>query len=180
MKGTALVAAASLGETAGMNDAIDSLAAELGGRLLDAGLVLAAAESCTGGWIAKCVTDVAGSSAWFDRGFVTYSNAAKCDMLGVSVRTLEAQGAVSEAVVREMVSGALTRSTAQVAVAVSGIAGPGGGSTEKPIGTVCFGFALGGRVKTETLRFDGDRDGVRRQTVEHALRRLIALLADVR
>jgi nicotinamide-nucleotide amidase len=163
-----------------MSDDLEVLAAELGRRLHDAGLVLAAAESCTGGWIAKCVTDIAGSSGWFDRGFVTYSNAAKCEMLGVSLQTLDAQGAVSEAVVREMVLGALTRSTAQVAVAVSGVAGPGGGTAEKPVGMVCFGFALGGRVETETLRFGGDREAVRRQTVEHALRRLNAALGDVR
>ena len=161
-----------------MYDDLDTLAVDLGRLLADAGLVLAAAESCTGGWIAKCVTDIAGSSGWFDRGFVTYSNDAKRDMLGVSTKTLDAHGAVSEFVVREMVLGALTRSTAQVAVAVSGIAGPGGGSAEKPVGTVCFGFALSGRVRTETLRFDGDRDAVRRQTVQHALRRLIALLGD--
>ena len=174
-----LVAAASLGETAAMSDDLEVLAAELGRRLHDAGLVLAAAESCTGGWIAKCVTDIAGSSGWFDRGFVTYSNAAKCEMLGVSLQTLDAQGAVSEAVVREMVLGALTRSTAQVAVAVSGVAGPGGGTAEKPVGMVCFGLALRGRVETETLRFDGDREAVRRQTVEHTLRRLNAALGDV-
>lgn len=161
-----------------MNDDLDALAAELGRRLAAAGLMLVAAESCTGGWIAKCVTDIAGSSGWFERGFVTYSNAAKCDMLGVSSATLSLHGAVSEPVVREMVLGALARGTAQVAVAVSGVAGPGGGSARKPVGTVCFGFALSGRVRTETLYFDGDRDAVRRRTVEHALRRLIALLGD--
>ena len=161
-----------------MNDDLTSLSAELGRRLADAGLTLAAAESCTGGWIAKCVTDVAGSSGWFDRGFVTYSNDAKRDLLGVLAETLDTQGAVSEAVVREMALGALARGSARVSVAVSGIAGPGGGSADKPVGSVCFGFALGGRVTTETLCFDGDREAVRRQSVAHALRRLIDLLAD--
>jgi nicotinamide-nucleotide amidase len=153
-----------------------SLSAELGRRLADAGLMLATAESCTGGWISKCVTDVAGSSGWLDRGFLTYSNAAKQEMLGVAAETLAAHGAVSEPVVREMALGALARSRARVAVAVSGIAGPGGGSPGKPVGTVCFGFALGGRVTTETLHLAGDRDAVRRQSVAHALRRLTALL----
>jgi nicotinamide-nucleotide amidase len=161
-----------------MSDELISLSAELGRRLADAGLTLAVAESCTGGWIAKCVTDVAGSSGWFDCGFVTYSNDAKRDMLGVSVETLDAEGAVSESVVREMALGALARSSARVSVAVSGIAGPGGGSVDKPVGTLCFGFALDGHIITETLCFDGDREAVRRQTVAHALRRLIGLLVD--
>jgi len=174
------VPASRLRQTSAMNDDLTSLSAELGRRLADAGLTLAAAESCTGGWIAKCVTDVAGSSAWFDRGFVTYSNDAKCDMLGVSVETLNTQGAVSEPVVREMALGALARSTARLSVAVSGVAGPGGGSVDKPVGTVCFGFALAGHATSETLRFDGEREAVRRQTVAHALRRLIGLLSDAR
>lgn len=159
-----------------MSDQLDQLAAELGRRLAGAGFMLATAESCTGGWIAKCVTDIAGSSGWLDRGFVTYSNAAKQDLLGVSAETLAVHGAVSEPVVREMAAGALERSAAQVAVAVSGVAGPGGGTEDKPVGMVCFGFAWPGGNRTETRRFDGDRDRVRRESVAHALARLIALL----
>jgi nicotinamide-nucleotide amidase len=149
------------------------LAALLGERLAAAGLMLATAESCTGGWIAKCITDIAGSSRWLDRGFVTYSNGAKQQLLGVQQATLAVHGAVSEAVVREMAAGALAQSAAQVAVSVSGIAGPGGGTAAKPVGTVCFGFALADGVRTETRRFVGDRDAVRRQSVAHALQRLI-------
>ncbi|MBK1630750.1 damage-inducible protein CinA [Thiohalocapsa halophila] len=160
-----------------MTPDLNALAAQLGRRLADAGLMLATAESCTGGWIAKCVTDIAGSSAWLDRGFVTYSNAAKQDMLGVAAATLAEHGAVSEPVVRAMAAGAVAHSAAQVAVAVSGVAGPDGGSADKPVGTVCFGFALPDGVSTETLHFDGDRDAVRRQSVAHALTRLIGLLA---
>jgi nicotinamide-nucleotide amidase len=156
------------------------LADELGRRLHGAGRFLTTAESCSGGWIAKCVTDIAGSSAWLDRGFVTYSNDAKRDMLGVSSRTLAEHGAVSEPVVREMALGALANSRADLAVAVSGIAGPGGGSDEKPVGTVCFAFAAPGDVRCETLCFDGDREAVRRRTVAHALRRLIGLLPHAR
>ncbi len=154
------------------------LAVRLGERLGTLGWQLATAESCTGGWISKCVTDIAGSSAWLDRGFVTYSNAAKHDMLGVSERTLAAHGAVSEPVVREMVAGALGRSVAQMAVAVSGVAGPGGGTEQKPVGMVCFGFASSGEVCAETCRFAGDREAVRRQTVAHALTRLLELARD--
>jgi nicotinamide-nucleotide amidase len=165
-----------------MRDELESLAAELGRRLADAGLMLVSAESCTGGWIAKCVTDVAGSSGWFDRGFVTYSNAAKMQMLGVDARMLTAHGAVSEPVVRAMVLGARQRSDAQVGVAVSGVAGPGGGSADKPVGTVCFGYSVGApaeaRLEVETLRFNGDRNAVRRQTVAHALRRRTGMVAD--
>jgi len=160
-----------------MSDAeLARLAAALGERLAGAGLRLVTAESCTGGWIAKCVTDIAGSSDWLDRGFVTYSNAAKQELLGVTAETLAAHGAVSEPVVREMVTGAVAHSSAQVAVAVSGVAGPGGGSAAKPVGMVCFGFALPGGVSTETRRFAGGRDNVRREAVAYALSRLTALL----
>jgi nicotinamide-nucleotide amidase len=155
---------------------LHALARRLGDRLAAAGLMLATAESCTGGWIAKCVTDIAGSSAWLDRGFVTYSNAAKQDLLGVDATTLDEHGAVSEPVVRQMAAGALARSAAQVAVAVSGVAGPGGGSADKPVGTVCFGFGLPAGITTETLHFAGDREAVRRQSVAHALTRLTELL----
>jgi len=156
----------------------ETIAARIGERLTARALMLACAESCTGGWIAKCVTDVAGSSAWFDRGFVTYSNAAKQEMLGVREETLARHGAVSEAVVREMVSGALGRSRAQVALAVSGIAGPGGGTQEKPVGTVWIAWGVpGGGVLADCCRFGGDREAVRRETVRVALQRLFDLLA---
>ena len=160
-----------------MTEELETLAQTLGQQLQAAGLMLATAESCTGGWIAKVVTDIPGSSGWLDRGFVTYSNAAKREMLGVAVATLERHGAVSEAVVREMALGALARSQARVAVAVSGIAGPGGGSAEKPVGTVCLAWALPGREPvTRRECFDGDREAVRRQTVRRALEGLIGLL----
>ena len=161
-----------------MDDAeLDALAGRLGERLLAAGLMAATAESCTGGWIAKTVTDIAGSSAWFDRGFVTYSNEAKQDLLGVRAETLAAHGAVSEATVREMVAGALGRSRARIAVAVSGIAGPGGGTPDKPVGTVWL--AWGRRdapVRAEQCRFAGDRAAVRRQAVIRAIQGLDELL----
>ena len=157
-----------------MNDTLDDLAAELGRRLMARGRMLATAESCTGGWIAKCCTDIAGSSAWFDRGFITYSNEAKHDMLGVSEALLASQGAVSEAVVRAMAEGALSNSRAQQTVAVSGIAGPGGGSAEKPVGTVWFAWAVkDGVARTQVVQFAGDREAVRRQTVELAIRGLM-------
>ena len=145
--------------------------------LREAGLRMITAESCTGGWIAKTCTDLAGSSDWFEGGFVTYSNEAKQSMLGVIAGTLQQQGAVSEAVAQEMAQGAVANSLAEVAVAVTGIAGPGGATTNKPVGMVCFSFIVPGQVaKTETLYFDGDRDAVRAQTVVYALDRLVELL----
>jgi nicotinamide-nucleotide amidase len=152
----------------------------LGDLMLRLGLRLAVAESCTGGWLAKVVTDLAGSSAWFDRGFVTYSNAAKQDMLGVRAETLDAHGAVSEAVVAEMASGALERAGVEVAVAISGVAGPGGGSPDKPVGTVCLAWAWpGGRLSTRRLQLAGDRDAVRRQSVQAAIDGLVERLRDL-
>lgn len=149
---------------------LDLLAADVGRALRERRLRLATAESCTGGWVAKAVTDIAGSSEWFDRGFVTYSNAAKQDMLGVTAATLEQHGAVSEAVVREMAEGALGRSDAELSVAVSGIAGPGGGSADKPIGTVWFAWARrGGATRTLRRHFHGDRDTVRIKATAEAL-----------
>ena len=139
--------------------------------------VLATAESCTGGMIAAACTDLAGSSAWFDRGFVTYSNEAKTQMLGVDAALITRHGAVSEEVARAMVQGAITHSRAQVAVAVTGVAGPTGGSAAKPVGTVWFGFATPSGVITEMQHFGGDRAAVRKATVEHALQRLAGLLA---
>ncbi|EIJ33457.1 nicotinamide-nucleotide amidase [Thiothrix nivea] len=154
----------------------DELITQLADALQTKGWMLATAESCTGGWIAKVCTDMAGSSAWFERGFVTYSNAAKQDMLDVQAVTLANNGAVSEAVTAEMAAGALSHSRAQVAVSVSGIAGPGGGTPTKPVGTVCFGWAMeNGTTRTETCHFDGDREAVRQQSVEHALRILLQM-----
>jgi nicotinamide-nucleotide amidase len=132
-------------------------------------MLLATAESCTGGGVAQAVTSIAGSSAWFDRAFVTYSNAAKRAMLGVSARTLQRHGAVSEATARQMARGALRRSDAGIAVGVTGIAGPGGAVPGKPVGTVCFAWAQGRKMRSETKRFKGGRSRVRRLSVIHAL-----------
>jgi nicotinamide-nucleotide amidase len=153
-------------------------AAELGTRLVGHGLHLAVAESCTGGWVAKVVTDVAGASDWFDRGFVTYSNVAKMEVLGVDRAVLMREGAVSEAVAAEMAAGLRRSPSCEAAIAVSGVAGPGGGTAAKPVGLVCFGFSLGDRNWTETRRFDGDRESIRRQSVRFALDALTEALAD--
>lgn len=156
---------------------LDSLASQVGDRLSTSGLMLATAESCTGGWLAKVVTDIPGSSGWFDRGFVTYSNGAKQDMLGVSAATLAGHGAVSEEVALEMARGALARSLAGVVVAITGIAGPDGGTEDKPVGTVCFAFAFEGRTPvSQRVQFAGDRAEVRHQSVRVALERLLELL----
>jgi nicotinamide-nucleotide amidase len=161
-----------------MTEALDKLAADLGRRLKGEGLVLATAESCTGGWIAKVLTDIPGSSGWFDRGYVTYSNRAKEEMLGVSAETLALYGAVSEAVVREMVEGTLIRSGAAIAIAVSGVAGPEGGSEEKPVGTVWFAWSrTGADSVSERFQFAGNREEIRHQSVRVALERLLELLA---
>ena len=160
------------------DDELDRLAQALGERLLATRHMLVTAESCTGGWIAKCMTDVAGSSAWFDCGMAAYSYEAKQALLGVRPQTLEAYGAVSRETVVEMVSGALVHSGASVAVAVTGIAGPGGGSADKPVGTVWIGWKRrGGYARAELFHFDGDRDAVRRQTVAAALRGVDGLLS---
>ena len=158
---------------------LDTLARRVGEALAARGWRLATAESCTGGWIAEAVTAIGGSSAWFDRGFVTYSNEAKMDMLGVCAQTLAEHGAVSEATVCEMAEGALARSLADVAVAVSGVAGPTGGTPAKPVGMVCFGWALAdGRTRTVTRRFDGDRASVRWQAALFALQGAWDMLSD--
>lgn len=138
--------------------------------------LLATAESCTGGLIAAACTELAGSSAWFERGFVTYSNAAKTELLGVDAALIAAHGAVSEEVARAMAQGAIGHSHAQVAVAVTGVAGPSGGSADKPVGTVWFGFLVDGRLSSELKQFDGDRAAVRAATVRHALQRVAELL----
>ena len=145
--------------------------------LLKKELHLVTAESCTGGLIAAACTDLAGSSAWFERGFVSYSNEAKTELLGVQERLLRRAGAVCEGVARAMLLGALTHSHAQVALAVTGVAGPGGGSPAKPVGTVWFGFAVPGQVITEKCHFTGDRAAVRAASVQHAFSRLVELLS---
>ena len=153
------------------------LSRQLADRLLAKQLKLVTAESCTGGMIAAACTDLAGSSAWFERGFVTYSNEAKHELLGVEERILRRAGAVCEGVARAMAEGALANSKAQVAVAVTGVAGPTGGSPAKPVGTVWFGFAVPGQLITEKQHFEGDRAAVRAATVRHAFTRLLELLA---
>jgi nicotinamide-nucleotide amidase len=152
--------------------------AERVGRILKAAKwTLATAESCTGGWVAKALTDVAGSSAWFERGLVTYSNEAKMENLGVAARVLKAHGAVSEETARQMARGALRVTGTNVAVAITGIAGPDGGTKEKPVGTVWFGIAVKSRGKVradaQRKRFAGDREAVRRQSVEQALKMVL-------
>jgi nicotinamide-nucleotide amidase len=149
---------------------------QISSTLLSRGWMLATAESCTGGMIAAACTDLAGSSQWFERGFVTYSNEAKTELLGVPAALIAAHGAVSEPVARAMAAGAVAHSRAQVAVAVTGIAGPTGGSADKPVGTVWFGWAVNGHITTATRRFDGDRAAVRRQTLGWACEQLLALL----
>ena len=153
------------------------LVAELAKCLVEKHWTVATAESCTGGWIAKCCTDLAGSSAWFERGYVTYSDAAKQEMLGVPAEILATEGAVSSSVALLMAQGARQRAGAHAALSVTGIAGPGGGSAEKPVGTVCFGWCLQGQeTSSEVMRFKGGRDAVRRQTVNHAMLGLLARL----
>jgi len=156
---------------------MDVLAVQVGGLLKAHGLLLATAESCTGGGVAQAITDVAGSSAWFERGFIAYSNQAKQQMLGVSEATLNQHGAVSEATVREMVAGALQHSTAQVALAVSGIAGPDGGTPDKPVGTVWFAWGIKrGAIHARRHQIRGDRAEVRAQSVQIALQGVLDML----
>ncbi len=153
---------------------LEQLSGVLGERLLSRGEWLATAESCTGGWVAQSVTAVAGSSGWFDRGFVTYSNAAKVDMLDVPTATLERHGAVSEATARAMAQGALAKSRANWSLAITGIAGPSGGMPGKPVGTVCFAWACrDGGCEALTRHFEGDRAAVRAASVQLALQGLI-------
>ena len=156
---------------------MNELARKVGERLKAKKVLLVTAESCTGGWAAQALTAIAGSSDWFERGFVTYSNAAKEEMLGVRHETIAKHGAVSEETARAMALGALEHSRGTVSVAITGIAGPSGGSAAKPVGTVCFAWARKGHAASaETCRFSGDREAVRRQSVEHALRRILDLL----
>ena len=160
-----------------MNEDTQTLCAELAGRLQARGWMLATAESCTGGLIAAACTELSGSSNWFERGFVTYSNEAKTDSLGVDAALIAQHGAVSEVVARAMAFGAVRHSQAQVGIAVTGVAGPTGGTPDKPVGTVWFGFQVDGRLTSETHRFEGDRAAVRAATVRHALRRVLELMA---
>ena len=162
-----------------MHSELEELSEQLGARLLERGEWLVTAESCTGGWVAQTVTAIAGSSAWFDRGFVTYSNAAKRDMLGVPETTLDRHGAVSEATARAMAIGALEHSRGDWSVAITGIAGPSGGTPDKPVGTVCFAWAWrAGGCEAQTCHFPGGRTEVRALSVRHALRGLLARLQD--
>lgn len=158
-------------------DELDQLAAQVGAALKARGWMLATAESCTGGWVGQAVTSVAGSSHWYDRGFITYTNESKQEMLGVSPQTLAEYGAVSEQTVNEMAAGALKHSRADIALAISGIAGPGGAVPGKPVGTVCMAWATrGGAGHAQTFRFQGDRAAVRQQAVAAALRGVLDLI----
>lgn len=157
--------------------ALEPLLTDISQRLIARQHLLATAESCTGGLIAAACTALAGSSVWFERGFVSYSNASKHELLGVPTELIARHGAVSEAVARAMAEGAIVRSQAQVSLAVTGVAGPTGGSRDKPVGTVWFGWQVAGRTHAELRHFAGDRGAVRAATVQHALARLRALLA---
>ena len=154
-----------------------ALATRVGRRLKAKKRRLVSAESCTGGWVAQAVTSIAGSSAWFERGFVTYSNEAKRELLGVKAATLRKYGAVSEETAREMARGAVARSKGNLALAVTGIAGPGGGIPDKPVGTVCFAWYYEKQSRSETRRFSGDRESVRRKSVIRALEGVLETLA---
>jgi nicotinamide-nucleotide amidase len=156
---------------------LTTLAQTLGDKLHQRHWMFASAESCTGGWLGKVATDIPGSSSWFERGFITYTNVAKQEMLGVPQSVLQQHGAVSEPVALAMAEGAIVRSHAQLSVAITGIAGPGGGSEEKPVGTVCFAWAGNGiSSHSQTRYFDGDREAVRMQAVAEALQGLHRIL----
>lgn len=162
-----------------MDDELNQLAEQVGAALKSRGLMLASAESCTGGWVGEAVTSVAGSSHWYDRGFITYTNESKQEMLDVSAQTLAEFGAVSEQTVREMAAGALKHSRAHITLAISGIAGPGGGTPNKPVGTVCMAWATRNGVGlSQTFHFQGDRTEVRRQAVVAALHGLLRMIEE--
>ena len=155
------------------------MAVKVGERLAQCGLMLVTAESCTGGWLGQAVTAVAGSSAWYERGFITYSNVSKCEMLGVQQATLDQYGAVSAQIAQEMVMGALNRSHAQIGVSITGIAGPDGGTAMKPVGMICFAWAIkNSLVRQETQFFKGNRETIRRLAVATALQGILHLLHD--
>ena len=155
---------------------VHQLAIRAGNKLRDERLMLATAESCTGGMVAAAITDISGSSGWFERGFVTYSNQAKTEMIGVPADMIDKHGAVSEPVAKAMAEGALRNSRAQVALAITGVAGPGGGTESKPVGMVSFAWSNRLHTSVETLQFKGDRKQVRTQAAVHALRGLLELL----
>ncbi|HZV54601.1 MAG TPA: nicotinamide-nucleotide amidohydrolase family protein [Rhodocyclaceae bacterium] len=158
-----------------MDAELERLSAQVGAALLERSLMLATAESCTGGWVAQVITHTAGSSAWFDRGFVTYANEAKIGMLGVRPETLTAHGAVSPETAAEMAAGALANSNALISLSITGVAGPTGGSPGKPVGTVCFAWCKRGQAPfAERCQFIGNRESIRRQAVIHALEDLLA------
>ena len=159
------------------DEELHQLAVELADRLRARGWMLATAESCTGGWVGQLLTSQPGSSHWYERGFITYANAAKVEMLGVPETTLATHGAVSEQTASAMAAGALKHSHTQAALAISGIAGPGGGTPQKPVGLVCYGWALAdGTVMSSTCRLEGDREEIRSRAVAAALRGLIELI----
>jgi nicotinamide-nucleotide amidase len=157
-------------------DPLETLAARVGARLREKRALLVTAESCTGGWVSQAVTAIAGSSEWFERGFVVYSNAAKEELLGVRRETLQRYGAVSEQTARELALGALARSKGTISVAVTGVAGPSGGSATKPVGFVCFAWATKAGAKSETRNFAGDRKAVRHESVVRALEGVLEAL----
>lgn len=158
---------------------IYGLAVKIGQSLVQRDWMLVTAESCTGGWVGQAVTAVSGSSAWYERGYITYSNTAKCEMLGVQQATLDHYGAVSPQTAQEMATGALNRSHAQISVSITGIAGPDGGTAAKPVGMVCFAWATqDGLVQQETHYFSGDRESIRRQAVATALEGVLIMLND--
>jgi nicotinamide-nucleotide amidase len=156
---------------------LNDVARKVGEELKASRAILVTAESCTGGWVAQALTSIPGSSDWFERGFITYSDDSKQDLLGVRSETLTRHGAVSEETAREMAQGALERSKGTLALAVTGVAGPGGGSAAKPVGMVCFAWARKGAVRSETQRFSGDRESVRKQSVIRALQGVLEQLA---
>lgn len=157
---------------------LHQLAVDVSEKLRARGWMLATAESCTGGWVGQLLTSLPGSSQWYERGFITYANAAKIEMLGVSAELLELHGAVSEATASAMAAGALKNSHAQASLAISGIAGPAGGTPQKPVGLVCYGWALAdGTVLSSTCRLDGDREEIRSRAVAASLRGLIELVS---
>jgi nicotinamide-nucleotide amidase len=159
------------------DEELHQLAVEVGDKLRARGWMLATAESCTGGWVGQLLTSLPGSSHWYERGFITYANTAKVEMLGVPEETLASHGAVSEETAAAMAAGALKHSRAQAALAISGIAGPGGGTPQKPVGLVCYGWALAdGTLMSSTCRLDGDREEIRSRAVAAALRGLIELV----
>ena len=159
-----------------MTNELFDLATRVGSALQAKGLTLATAESCTGGGVSMAVTEVAGSTAWFDCGFVVYSNVSKTELLDVSAALIAQNGTVSEEVAAAMAEGALANSSADVALSTTGIAGPTGAVPGKPVGTVCFGWARGDTIRTERLVFSGDRQSVREQTVRHALLGLLRFI----